>query len=57
MILRVHLLEMIISAAAAALGLFIWISMNGSNSDIKHRLLLFQGTAADREPHHLRRQI
>jgi hypothetical protein len=31
---RAHLLEMIISAAAVGLGLFMWISMTGSNSGI-----------------------
>ena len=34
MILRAHLLEMIISVAAIGLGLFMWLSMNGSNSGI-----------------------
>jgi hypothetical protein len=34
LILRAHLLEMIISAAAVGLGLFMWFSMTGSNSGI-----------------------
>jgi hypothetical protein len=34
LILRAHLLEMMISAAAVGLGLFMWISMSGSNSGI-----------------------
>ena len=34
LILRAHLLEMIISVAAIGLGLFMWLSMNGSNSGI-----------------------
>lgn len=34
LILRAHLLEMIVSAAAVGLGLFMWISMSGSNSGI-----------------------
>ena len=33
-VLRAHLLELIISAAAIGLGLFMWISMTGSNSGI-----------------------
>jgi hypothetical protein len=34
LILRAHLLEMIISAVAIGLGVFMWVSMNGSNSGI-----------------------
>jgi hypothetical protein len=34
LILRAHLLEMIISGAAIGLGLFMWLSMGGSNSGI-----------------------
>jgi hypothetical protein len=34
LVLRAHLLEMIISGAAIGLGLFMWLSMNGSNSGI-----------------------
>jgi hypothetical protein len=34
LVFRAHLLEMIISAAAVGLGLFMWISMTGSNSGI-----------------------
>src|ERR1700676_4318984 len=34
LILRAHLLEMIISVAAIGLGLFLWLSMSGSNSGI-----------------------
>ena len=34
LILQAHILEMIISTAAIGLGLFMWLSMNGSNSDI-----------------------
>lgn len=34
LILRAHLLEMIISAAAVGLGLFMWLSITGSNSGI-----------------------
>jgi hypothetical protein len=34
LILRAHLLEMIISGAAIGLGIFMWVSMNGSNSGI-----------------------
>jgi hypothetical protein len=34
MLLRAHLLEMIVSGAAIGLGVFMWISMTGSNSGI-----------------------
>jgi hypothetical protein len=34
LVLRAHLLEMIISGAAIGLGLFMWLSMSGSNSGI-----------------------
>jgi hypothetical protein len=34
LVLRAHLLELIISGAAIGLGLFMWISMTGSNSGI-----------------------
>jgi hypothetical protein len=34
LILRAYLLEMIISATAVGLGLFMWLSMTGSNSGI-----------------------
>ena len=34
LLLRAHLLEMIISAAAVGLGIFMWVSMTGSNSGI-----------------------
>jgi hypothetical protein len=34
LILRAHLLEMIISATAVGLGLFMWLSMTASNSGI-----------------------
>ena len=34
LVLRAHLLEMIISAAAIGLGIFMWVSMSGSNSGI-----------------------
>ena len=34
MVLRAHLLEMIISGAAIGWGLFMWLSINGSNSGI-----------------------
>ena len=34
LIFRAHLLEMIISSGCIAAGLFMWISMNGSNSGI-----------------------
>jgi hypothetical protein len=34
LLLKAHLLEMIISGAAIALGLFMWSSMNDSNSGI-----------------------
>jgi hypothetical protein len=34
LVLRAHLLEMIISCGCIATGLFMWISMNGSNSGI-----------------------
>ena len=34
LILRAHLLEMLISGGCIAAGLFMWISMNGSNSGI-----------------------
>lgn len=32
--LRTHLLEIIISAAAIGLGVFMWVSMSSSNSGI-----------------------
>jgi hypothetical protein len=34
LVLRAHLLELIISGAAIGLGLFMWISMTGSNSGV-----------------------
>ena len=34
LVLRAHLLELLISGAAIGLGLFMWISMTGSNSGI-----------------------
>ena len=34
LLLRAHLLEMVISAAAIGLGLFMWLSMSPSNSGI-----------------------
>jgi hypothetical protein len=34
LVLRAHLLEMIISVVAIGLGLFMWVSMNGSNSGV-----------------------
>jgi hypothetical protein len=34
LILRAHLLEMFISGGFIAVGLFMWLSMNGSNSGI-----------------------
>jgi hypothetical protein len=34
LLLKAHLVEMIISGAAIGLGLFIWLSMSGSNSEI-----------------------
>jgi hypothetical protein len=34
LLLKAHLLEMIIAGAAIGLGLFLWVSMNGSNSGI-----------------------
>jgi hypothetical protein len=34
LLLRAHLLEIIISAAAVGLGLFMWLSMSPSNSGI-----------------------
>ncbi len=34
LLLRAHLLEMVISAAAIGLGLFLWLSMSPSNSGI-----------------------
>jgi hypothetical protein len=34
LVLRAHLLELIISVAAIGLGLFMWLSMSGSNSGI-----------------------
>ena len=34
LLLRAHLLELIISAAAVGLGLFMWLSLNPSNSSI-----------------------
>jgi hypothetical protein len=34
LVLRAHLLEMTISAVAIGLGVFMWVSMNGSNSGI-----------------------
>jgi hypothetical protein len=34
LVLRAHLLELIISGAAIGLGLFMWISMAGSNSGV-----------------------
>jgi len=41
LILRAHLLEMFISSGFIAVGLFMWLSMNGSNSGIP----LLAGTA------------
>jgi hypothetical protein len=41
LILRAHLLEMFISAGFIAVGLFMWLSMNASNSGIT----LLAGTA------------
>ena len=34
LVLKAHLLEMVISGAAIALGLFMWLSRNDSNSGI-----------------------
>jgi hypothetical protein len=34
LLLRAHLLEIIISAAAIGLGVFMWVSMSSSNSGI-----------------------
>jgi hypothetical protein len=34
LLLRAHLLELIITGAAVGLGLFMWLSMNPSNSGI-----------------------
>jgi hypothetical protein len=34
LIVRAHLLEMIISGAFIAVGLFMWLSINGSNSGV-----------------------
>jgi hypothetical protein len=34
LVLRAHLLELIVSGAAIGLGVFMWISMTGSNSGI-----------------------
>jgi hypothetical protein len=34
LLLRAHLLEMIVSAAAIGLGLFMWLSISPSNSGI-----------------------
>jgi Na+-transporting NADH:ubiquinone oxidoreductase subunit NqrD len=34
LLLKAHLLEMIVSAAAIGLGVFMWVSMNGANSGI-----------------------
>lgn len=34
LVLRAHLLEIVISGAAIGLGLFMWLSMNPSNSGI-----------------------
>jgi hypothetical protein len=34
LILRAHILEMIVSIGCMAAGLVMWVSMNGSNSEI-----------------------
>jgi hypothetical protein len=34
LVLRAHLLEIVVSSMAITSGLFIWLSMNGSNSGI-----------------------
>lgn len=34
LLLKAHLLEMVISGAAIGLGVFMWLSMSGSNSGI-----------------------
>jgi hypothetical protein len=34
MLLRAHVVEIVISAAAIGLGVFLWLSMTGSNSGV-----------------------